>query len=551
MTELKEDTATSGSTGTDENVRTSSYRATNISMSFGPVTVLDSVTVELRPGTVTALVGHNGAGKSTLLRCLSGAERPRSGELSIGGEVVRFAGPADAKARGVACVYQELSLVDCLTVAENVFLGSEELKLGMLDRARMRAETAALCEEFGIRARPDDLVSVLPVAQRQLIEVAAAIHSNARFLLLDEPTTALEPHQIDDLLSTIRKVVASRNLAVFFVDHKLDEVFAVADHVLCLADGRVILDRPIEGLGRDEVVRAIVGDEGLQEAQENLSASQAPTPRASESTPCLQVRELRAPRLASVSLEVHAGEILGLYGLVGSGRSRFLRTLYGDEPTTSGEILLDGRPTRIDTVARAMRAGIAYLPEERKVSGFIPRFNSIDNVILPVLKRFASAGVIRWKSARAAGSDALGKLDVRGSLTRPIVELSGGNQQKVLFGRAALQHPRVLLLDEPTKGVDIGAKAELHEIVKDLARTKGVAVIVVSSEEEELLALVDSVCVFVGGSCDGTRYDPATIGASGLRRLAWGDSPGAESAETLADTGSVGGTNNPRSVLDA
>jgi ribose transport system ATP-binding protein len=502
------------------------YRATDISMKYGSNTVLNSVTVELIPGTVTALVGHNGAGKSTLLRCLSGAERPHLGQLTVGSDVVRFNGPADAKALGIVCVYQELSRVDCLSVSQNIFLGTELRKGGILDQRRMDEETQSLCEEFGIRAHASDQVSRLSVAQRQLIEVAAAIRGDARYLLLDEPTTALEPNQVEHLLKMIRKLVAERDLAVLLVDHKLDEVFAIADRVMCLADGNVILDRPVEGLDRTEVVQAIIGEEVQRETRENLAAiHERVLPESGSVPPRLEVRALRAPRLPRVQMSVRPGEILGVYGLVGSGRSRFLRTLFGDEPYTSGEILLDGAPVHIGSVAQAMRQGIAYLPEERKVAGFIPIFNSIDNVILPVLKRFIRAGTIRWKAGRAIGRSALEGLRVRGSLTRPIVELSGGNQQKVLFGRAALQAPRLLLLDEPTKGVDIGAKAELHDIVRRLAREENVAVVVVSSEEEEMIALADEVCVFTAGTCDGTRYNPAEVGASGLRRLAWGDSP--------------------------
>jgi ABC-type sugar transport system ATPase subunit len=507
--------------------------ATGITKSYGANVVLNSVTVQLIPGTITALVGHNGAGKSTLLRCLSGADRPDSGEILLGGEPVRFSSPADAKEIGLACVYQELSLVDCLTVSQNVFLGSELLKHGRLDMRVMDEATRALCEEFGIRVNPGDTVSRLPVAQRQLIEVAAAIRRETRYLLLDEPTTALEPDQIEHLLSTVKTLAATRNLAVLLVDHKLDEVFAVADHVICLADGTVVLDRPMKGLKRSEVVAAIVGEEGAHEVPERKvrENSQSVAARAA-AVPRLEVRDLSAPRLAGVSLDVHAGEILGIYGLVGSGRSRFLRTLYGDEPFTAGEILLDGAPVTLSSVGRAMEAGIAYLPEERKLSGFIPIFDSLDNVVLPVLKRFTRLGLIDRASARRAGRTELQGVSVRGSLERPMVELSGGNQQKVLFGRAALQSPRVLLLDEPTKGVDIGAKAELHDIIRRLAHEEDVAVIVVSSEEEELLAIADSICVFTSGACDGTRYSPDEIGAGNLRSLAWGDSPRLVGAST-------------------
>lgn len=515
--------------------------ASSMTKSYGPNVVLNSVTVRLTPGSITGLVGHNGAGKSTLLRCLSGAERPDSGEISAAGSPLSFASPADALAAGVACVYQELSLVDCLTVAQNVFLGGETLVRGVLSKRAMNEATSRLIEEFGIGASPGDLVSQLSVAQRQLIEVAAAIRRDVKYLLLDEPTTALELHQIDQLLRTVKRLAATRGLAVLLVDHKLDEVFAVADHVMCLSNGRVVLDRSAAGLDRADVVRAIVGRDFEPEdsdAHRGAAVSRAPGHTGAGDGPArLTVRGLTAPRLHGVTLSVRAGEILGIYGLMGSGRSRFLRTLISDEPRTSGEILLDGRPVALRSISQAMRAGVAYVPEERKVSGFIPAFDPIDNVALPVLRRFSRLGVIARGTARREARGELDKLSVRGSLTRPISELSGGNQQKVLFGRAAMQAPKVLLLDEPTKGVDIGAKAEIYEIIRRMAAERGVAVILVSSEEEELLELADTICVFKSGSCDGTEYSPATIGPGVLRSLAWGDGAG----DALAPSGRAGG----------
>jgi ABC-type sugar transport system ATPase subunit len=512
--------------------------AKGLTKSYGHNLVLDSVTVTLSPGRVTALVGHNGAGKSTFLRCLSGAEQPDAGEILLGDQAQRFTNPADAMAAGLGCVYQELSLAENLTVAQNVFLGAEKTRGGFLSEREMRVATRELCAEFGIRARPDDRVSTLSVAQRQLIEVAAAIRRDVRYLLLDEPTTALEPHQIDHLLGTVKDLAAARGLAVLFVNHKLDEVFAVADEIVCLANGAIILDLEASATNRAEVIRAIVGDEGATGVDAHQRPQRARRTEAvggAKAPVRLQVTGLSSPLLPGISLEVAAGEVLGIYGLVGSGRSRFLRTLLGDEPRTGGEVLLDGKAVSFPSVRHAMKEGFAYVSEERKVSGFIPNFDSLDNVILPVLKHFTKGGFIDRRGARSAGLRELQKVSVRGSLTRPIVELSGGNQQKVLFARASMQAPKVLLLDEPTKGVDIGAKAELHRIVRKLAAEQNAAVIVVSSEEEELLGLADSICVFTAGGCDGTTYAPADIGPGDLRRLAWGDADEKEGA-TMAMT---------------
>jgi ABC-type sugar transport system ATPase subunit len=519
--------------------------ATDMTKSYGPNVVLDSVTVRLTPGSITGLVGHNGAGKSTLLRCLSGAERPDHGQIVVGGVPVDFANPSDAMTAGVACVYQELSLVECLTVAQNVFLGSETSVRGVLAKRRMDSATRQLCAEFDIGVRPDDQVSKLSVAQRQLIEVAAAIRRDVRYLLLDEPTTALEPHQIDQLLRTVKNLAATRGLAVLLVNHKLDEVFAVADHVICLSNGTVVLDRPVDGLDRTDVVRAIVGrDIPLAESQGGRAgASKRPRSHATTGSgaPRLAVRHLSSTRLPDVTLTARAGEILGIYGLMGSGRSRFLRTLISDEPRGGGDVLLDGTPVRFKSIRESMNAGIAYVPEERKVSGFIPGFDSIDNVALPVLGRFERLGVVARSRVRQVARNELQKLSVRGSLSRPTSELSGGNQQKVLFGRAALQAPKVLLLDEPTKGVDIGAKAEIHAIIRRMAVEQAVAVILVSSEEEELLELADTICVFKSGSCDGVEYSPATIGPGVLRSLAWGDGAGKDGREASRTGGAENG----------
>jgi len=513
--------------------------AKELTKRYGQNVVLNSVTITLTPGKVTALVGHNGAGKSTFLRCLSAAEQPDAGEILIGQELQKFANPADAMAAGIGCVYQELSLAENLTVTQNVFLGAESLRGPFLSQREMDRATRELCAEFGIRARPDDRVAHLAVAQRQLIEVAAAIRRDVRYLLLDEPTTALEPKQIDHLLSTVRDLAENRGLAVLLVNHKLDEVFRAADEIICLANGNLIFDRPTAKAARSDVVRAIVGEEGAAASEADSLSQPSRRPRTDEGPARLTVDQLSAPRLPGVSLEVRAGEILGIYGLVGSGRSRFLRTLLGDGPRTGGTVKVDGKKVAFRSVRQAMAAGFAYVSEERKVSGYVPHFDPLDNVVLPVLKRYIRGGFIDRRRGRNDALGELNKLSVLGSLTRPITELSGGNQQKVLFARASMQAPRVLLLDEPTKGVDIGAKAELHRIVRMLAETQNAAVVVASSEEEELLGLADSICVFTRGRCDGTTFAPETIGPGDLRRLAWSDTEGADGGD--AETAGKGG----------
>lgn len=505
---------------------------TSISKSYGQTRALTDVSLKIQPGQVVALIGHNGAGKSTLLRSLSGAEVPDSGTITVDGSVDQFHSPSYATAAGIACVYQELSLVDELTVAENLYLGTEQLRGPFLNRKEMNRSADELCREYGIPARGTDLVGKLPVAQRQLLEVVRGINRDAKYLLLDEPTTALEQEQVENLLAIIRRLTAERGLGVLLVDHKLDEVFAVADHIVGLANGAIVLDSPIETVDRQAVIDAIVGDhgnvdEGLMSHAElsigdlEVLDDAARTDRFGDVV--LRAENVNGNGLAGVSLDVHAGEVLGIYGLIGAGRSRFLRTVFGAEPVAPGQLTLHGSPYQPKEPAGAIAKGVAFLSEERKSDGFIPQMTSIDNAVLPVLDRFKSSGVLRWGALRGAARESLSQVTIRGDVNSPITSLSGGNQQKALFARATMQNPQLLLLDEPTKGVDIGAKGEIHKIVKDLAREQNVAVIVVSSEEEELTMLADSIVVFRHGACDGTVYPRNGVTPAQLRELAWAE----------------------------
>jgi ABC-type sugar transport system ATPase subunit len=500
-----------------------------ISKSYGPTKALSDVSLTIQPGQVVALIGHNGAGKSTLLRSLSGAEVPDSGSIAVDGSTAPFASPKDAARAGIACVYQELSLIDELTVAENLFLGTERTAGGLLSRSAMNKRADELCREYGIPARGTDKVAHLPVAQRQLLEVVRAIEHDAKYLLLDEPTTALEERQVERLLDVIRQLTSERGIGVLLVDHKLDEVFAVADHVVGLSSGQIVLNEKLESVDRQAVVDAIVGDhettieeiigDGANAARSSTLGSDVPD----FGPVVLDVDDLRGNGLNGISLQVREGEILGIYGLIGAGRSRFLRTVYGAEPIGQGSMTLKGESYRPKRPGSAIARGVAFLSEERKQDGFIPQMSSIENAVLPILGRALRTGIINWRSLRASASTVLDQVSIRGDVSSPITSLSGGNQQKALFARATLQAPRLLLLDEPTKGVDIGVKQEIHDIVRTLARDKRVAVIVVSSEEEELTGLADTITVFRGGGSDGVVRPKWDVTAAELRELAWGD----------------------------
>jgi ABC-type sugar transport system ATPase subunit len=507
---------------------TAGFTASSISKRYGQTLALDEVTISLVPGEVTALVGHNGAGKSTLLRMLAGAESPDDGTLLLDGAPRHFAAPADALAAGVACVYQELRLVNQLTVAQNVFLGHETTRRGQLARSEMNRRTAELCREYDLDVAPTARAGELPVAQRQIVEVISALHRRVQYLLLDEPTTALEAHQIEHLLATVKRVSRERRMGVLLVDHKLDEVFSVADHIVGLSNGRVVLSGAADAVSREDVVAAIVGESASAEGIAPRAPGPPPTATAvagrrvaPRDTVALSAEHVATDRLSDVTLHAEAGEVLGLYGLVGSGRSRFLRTVYGVERLSAGSLTLCGSRYVPTSPGKAIDSGIAFLSEERKADGFIPGMSARENVPLPVLRRFSRGGRLQRRRIAEAARNALSRVAVRGDIDQPITRLSGGNQQKVLFARAALQDPRLLLLDEPTKGVDIGAKAEIHALIRSMADEQGVTVVLVSTEEEELIGLADTVCVFKNGSCDGTRYPRGSVTPADLRRLAW------------------------------
>lgn len=492
-----------------------------ITKRYGTATVLHGVTFTLRPGEVHGLIGHNGAGKSTLLKILAGAVAPDGGEILLDGRPVSFASPAAAAQAGIACVFQELSLLENLTVTQNLFLAREVATAGLLDKKAMREAARRQLAAYGLDLTGEEKVADLPVAQRQMIEIIGALARRARVILLDEPTTALERSQIERLVETLRRIAREQDVAIVVVDHKLDEVFAVCDRITALMDGRVVLDAPIDAVSHEAVVESIVGQQEAARLQEHHAPAGATRATASKRASILEVRGIGATRgLREVSLDLAAGEVLGLYGLAGSGRSRLLRTLYGLEPVEHGTLRLCGQLYRPQSPRDAMRAGIVFVSEERKANGFVPGFDAVRNCTLPVLRRHAWAGVIRQQEAAQEAIAVLERLRVRGNIHAPLVRLSGGNQQKTLLAKAVLQRPAVLLLDEPTKGIDVGTKAEIHAFIRDLAEQSGVAVLVVSTEEEELLAVSDEVIIMHHGRCSGRRHPAADLDSTELRRLA-------------------------------
>ncbi|HWK46972.1 MAG TPA: sugar ABC transporter ATP-binding protein, partial [Stellaceae bacterium] len=428
------------------------YRATGIKKGFAGTAVLHGIDFTVRPGTIHGLLGHNGAGKSTLLKILAGVQPPDEGTLAIGERVLHLASPREALSQGIACVYQELRLIPNLTVTENLFLGRELKRAGFLDSADMLAHTRRVLADFGLRVDAAAAVRTLSHPDKQMVEVVANLDSDARFLLLDEPTTALDGRQAEEMLQAVRRIATERSIGVVLVSHKLDEVLSICDEATVLSGGRVVLQAERAELTKAAIVDAIVGDGGHRQVERECRSETL-------GRTVIKVRDLKGPHLDGVNLQAAAGEVLGIYGLVGSGRTRFLRTLMGLEPMTGGTLDLAGQPYTPRAPAHAQKAGIAFLSEERKRDGFIPQMSAFRNVVLPTLRRYRRAGLVDHRGADAAARTLLGRIGTRGHLDRPIKALSGGNQQKVLFGRIIEQDAQLILLDEPTKGVDIGAKA--------------------------------------------------------------------------------------------
>lgn len=494
-------------------------RAVGIRKLFAGVPALDGVDFTVTAGKVVGLVGHNGAGKSTLLKVLSGAYFPDGGELILGEDRVSFHSPAAAIDAGVSTVYQELSLLPNLTIAENTFLGRELRKNGMLDKKTMLESAQELIDRFKIDADASRRVGQYPVATRQLLEIAIATSRNARFLLLDEPTTSLEGEQVDALLKLVRSLATDEGLGIVFINHKLDELFAISDEVVALVDGKVRIHGSTDQVNRAEVITAIAGsDAAHNDSQVKKPEAVAP---GDDSAVVMSVRGLHGADVHGVDLDAREGRILGIYGLIGSGRTEFLRTLVGLIPSSGGEITLFGEPYNPTGPAQAQDRGVVYLTEERKIDGVVPGLDSLSNVVLPVLRQHTHGPLLDHHALDAIATDLLAQLSIRGDVHAPVATLSGGNQQKVLLARALAQKPRVLLLDEPTKGVDIGVKSEIHQLLRRLAHEEGLAVVMVSSEEEEILEVSDDVVTFVAGVCESEPVPAAELSVHALRQRAW------------------------------
>jgi ABC-type sugar transport system ATPase subunit len=481
-----------------------------LTRSFGSTLALDNVDLDVAVGTIHALVGQNGAGKSTCLGIIAGRIRPTSGQLFILGDNHQYGSPRAAQEAGVAAVYQELTVIPELTPQANVFLPRPITRGGMLRRRAMRERYEQTCAELGTPPAPDVPVGRLTVAQQQLVEITRAVMSDSRILLMDEPTAALALEERQALYRVLRSL-RDGGTTIMLVSHNLDEVLANADVVTVFRDGRVIETRPAAEWTKPDLIKNMLGDSSrdllaAETTGRKLRGSSADAADADDDERAAVVRlraqGIRLPgRLADVSLEVGAGEVLGIVGLMGSGRSSLLRALSGLERDASGRVEVDGKSTSCPTSPGAAHAlGIALLPEDRKTQGVCLRLSAAENVALPRLRSAGRLGYVsprRLVSKTAPYLKAVGVPDVKAR--QSAASLSGGNQQKLLFARMSFIRPGVLLADEPTRGVDVGAKADILEEVRRLAREEGVAVILVSSETEEVIAYSDRILVMAGG----------------------------------------------------
>lgn len=482
----------------------------NIVRTFPGVRALNGVDFRARRGSVHALMGENGAGKSTLMKCLVGINPPDSGEIRLKGEKVTISNPHDALKLGIAMIYQELNPVIERSVMENIWLGREPMLRGcsfLVDHRAMYEQTRLLLEELEIDIDPKIKVKELSVAKMQMIEIAKAISYNADIVIMDEPTSSLTPNEVEHLFSMIRKL-KDRNVAIIYITHKMEEIFTIADEVTVLRDGNHITTKPIAEMTIDSLITAMVG---------RRLTEMFPKMESQIGDVKLAVRHLEVPGLLhDISFDLRKGEILGVAGLVGAGRTELMETLFGLRRRSSGEIFIDGKKVDIRMPSDAIKAGIGFLTEDRRLNGIIPVLSVKTNIIVANLRNYLRHGFfLNLKKIRQDCEEYKDRLKIRTpSLDALIQNLSGGNQQKVLVARWLLTNPDILILDEPTRGIDVGAKAEIHTIITKLA-CEGKSIIMVSSEMPEILGMSDRIMVMSRGQItailDRKEADQETI----------------------------------------
>jgi ribose transport system ATP-binding protein len=491
-----------------------------VSKSFHGVRVLDRVSLAARAGEVVALVGENGAGKSTLLKGLGGIHAFDEGQIRIEGRAIRWEGVRQAASAGIRLIHQEPSLAGTLSVAENVFLGQQPYRgagwLPLTDRRRMTRLTADLLQRVGLDGSPQVRVDDLSIGQRQLVDIARALASDARLIAFDEPTSSLSRSEAGRLLQLIRQL-RTDGAAVLYVSHRLGEVQEIADRVVVLRDGRLVGELEGDAIDHDRMASLMIG-----------RAVRATLPRARRRTwgesDALRVRDLRYPAAAEpMSFHVARGEIVGFTGLVGAGRTELARALFGVDPVSGGTVAVAGRPVRIRGPRDAIAAGLFLVPEDRKTQGLLLQDSLADNIALAALSRLAHLQVRRKADERRLARHQADRLAIHAGIDQAVYQLSGGNQQKVVLAKWLAMAPRLLILDEPTRGVDVGAKGEIYRLMSELADS-GIGILMISSDMEEIIALCDRVLVMRRGRITG-QLDRASLDEPSILALALGDAP--------------------------
>ena len=487
-----------------------------ITKRFPGVVALDHVDLEIYPGEVVALIGENGAGKSTLMKILGGLYQPDEGSIVIDGQAVTIHSVADALKLGIAFIHQELNVLDNLDVAANIFLGREPRwggPLKLIDRSRMYAEAQTHLHCLGLDISGRTPLSKLSMGHQQMVEIAKALSQEARILIMDEPTSSLTLSETERLIEVV-KDLRSHGVSIIYISHRLGEVKELADRVVALRDGRNAGGLSHEAISHDEMVRMMVGRD-LEDFYVH--------PEGVVRQPSFEVRDLRTRRYPkhAVSFKVNKGEIMGFAGLVGAGRSELAQAIFGVDPAVGGGILLDDKSVKVRAPKDAIGNGIYLIPEDRRIAGLILEDPIRQNITLPSLMRYASAGLINFKSERKGASAVFKKLNVKApSVEERVGNLSGGNQQKVVLAKWLSLQPQVLIFDEPTRGIDVGAKAEIYELMRGLAES-GVAIMMISSDMEEILGVSERVAVMHEGRLTGV-LERSGCSEEAIMRLAVG-----------------------------
>ena len=488
----------------------------DISKSFPGVKALSDVSIAFYPGKVHVLLGENGAGKSTIIKIISGVYQADAGKLLVGGQEYTFTNTRQALAHGVSVIHQELSVIPDLTVAENIFLGREPkiARTGLIDRATMFAETKKLLDSIGVKINPRAVIRTLTNGDKQMVEIARAVSQNSSMVIMDEPTSSLSDHEVEALFRVINKL-KSENVAVIYISHRMKEIFEIGDNITILRDGQVVKTMPLSETDEQTMIALMVG----RQVTQYYYKAEAPK----DSPVVLSVKNLtRRGVFQNVSFDLHQGEVLGVSGLIGAGRTEVMRAIFGADPGVTGDLYIKGTKTRISSPKAAVRHGLAFVTEDRKHTGIIAGMAVDQNITLSSLQNYAPGGFLRHRLEEETAGSYVKELKIKTpTVNTDIASLSGGNQQKALLARWLCTEADVIIMDEPTRGIDVGAKREIYMLINQLTQM-GKAVIMVSSDLPEVLGMSDRIMVMSGGAITG-ELDARKADQVAVMRLATKD----------------------------